>query len=494
MLVACKSPSTKPTVQSTEPKTVEPSHEDVEAQGHTHTALPPLSTRLCAGGLHACFITDARDVYCWGLARNLERGRATKIHGVQGAVEVSCGYEDSCARTGAGQVFCWGDEAPTRIEGLEPARSIGVGTRACAVLDDGTVRCTAPENAIEQPAIEDAVEVGVGFYHACARTTSGEVRCWGRNLNGQLGVSPETFTKEDGRSHEDLWLGTLFYTKGEIVSFDRLVSSKRFWTRPFLECVRGADILDTIRDVRLGVEVLVRPDGSFESVGAGGRAQTVSPPDRFLECLENKDAIRGLAIPHGDPKPRTMFIEFMVREKSAMALPVHTVLHGATDLDVRGYLSCATTDEGDTKCWGMGHAYDGPGIIGEGFDAMLGPRTIEGLEGAKRVTVGWRNQCVEGQGQGQEAATTVRCFGASPAREFAVGPEASDGTVVRVRALERFSQIVIGPTVGCGLDENGAPWCWGSNDAERLGVGLDEGGRHAPAAVVGLPKAAPRSP
>ncbi|NIS28519.1 MAG: hypothetical protein GWN73_00455, partial [Actinobacteria bacterium] len=35
--------------------------------------------------------------------------------------------------------------------------------------------------------LTDAVEIAAGGLHACARTTAGEVRCWGRTANTGVG-------------------------------------------------------------------------------------------------------------------------------------------------------------------------------------------------------------------------------------------------------------------------------------------------------------------
>ncbi len=78
---------------------------------------------------------------------------------------------------------------------------------------DGTVRCwghndegqlgpAAPRHRrrvfdpVTVTGIPHAEEVAVGERHSCARTTEGEVWCWGSNANGQSGIGPYAGTPE----------------------------------------------------------------------------------------------------------------------------------------------------------------------------------------------------------------------------------------------------------------------------------------------------------
>jgi len=86
-------------------------------------------------------------------------------------IQVVAGYEFSCLLDANGSVYCWGDNADGQLGrgSMDVDEEIG---RAGPVqgLPDGIV------------------QIGAGDLHACARTESGEVWCWGGNMDGQIGT------------------------------------------------------------------------------------------------------------------------------------------------------------------------------------------------------------------------------------------------------------------------------------------------------------------
>jgi alpha-tubulin suppressor-like RCC1 family protein len=137
-----------------------------------------------------------------------------------GVVELSLGDEHGCARRSDGRVLCWGDNArgqlgqadlttnatsPELVPGIEGARQIAAGSaHSCALLDvPGQVMCwgrndngqlghgEVSDAPIPQPdlvpELDDAVEVIAGGNHTCARRSDGSVACWGYNYLGALG-------------------------------------------------------------------------------------------------------------------------------------------------------------------------------------------------------------------------------------------------------------------------------------------------------------------
>jgi alpha-tubulin suppressor-like RCC1 family protein len=182
---------------------------------------------ISAGGQHSCAVTSAGAALCWGYNDDGELGNGTNTKssapvGVSGlgtgVTEVSAGLAHSCARTAAGALRCWGynefgelgngtttkSNLPIGVTGLGygvPAVSAG-GWHSCAVTGTGAARCWG-DNTYGQvgngTTASTSVPVGVlglgsgvlavsaGGYHSCARTSTDAVRCWGGNLNGELG-------------------------------------------------------------------------------------------------------------------------------------------------------------------------------------------------------------------------------------------------------------------------------------------------------------------
>lgn len=134
-------------------------------------------------------------------------------------VQIRAGARHACALDVDGRVWCWGDPALGRLGGaaggrspnrlILPRRIVTIATsqdNTCAVADDGRVHCWGSnlrgvsganleaEMTIPIPLMmgeELATTVGLGSFHGCFRTTTGDDYCWGWNNHGQLGDPTE---------------------------------------------------------------------------------------------------------------------------------------------------------------------------------------------------------------------------------------------------------------------------------------------------------------
>jgi hypothetical protein len=149
---------------------------------------------VAVGAEHACALLQTGHVVCWGDNRfgqlGLGHTRAVASHeartvvvGLHDVAELRAGDYASCARDRRGAVFCWGANAEGQLGA--PAR----GT--C-----GTSGASCSSWALQVQGLPAVGELSVAQRHACARTTSGRLFCWGANDVKQLGVlGPDTCTR-----------------------------------------------------------------------------------------------------------------------------------------------------------------------------------------------------------------------------------------------------------------------------------------------------------
>ena len=137
-------------------------------------------------------------------------------------VQIAAGFDDACARTAGGALYCWGNNGggqlgladdldrphPTAVPlpaGLT-ALTVTMGNfHTCAILSDHAAWCwganddgevgsgpVGPQPAPITRALADVVQLSAGADHTCAVTSAGVASCWGQNDFGELGVGDTT--------------------------------------------------------------------------------------------------------------------------------------------------------------------------------------------------------------------------------------------------------------------------------------------------------------
>lgn len=179
-------------------------------------------TAVSAGGLHSCVITTDSGLKCWG---HDVTGRSDEVNDHDSAVLVdfptlSSGVKAvsnhalGCAITTSDNVKCWSywydSEYPEDVSGFSgELNAITTGlNHACALTSGGAVKCwgdnmngqlgdgttnTYSDNSYKNPPVNvvglssGVISISAGLYHTCAVTSEGSVVCWGYYWDGQLG-------------------------------------------------------------------------------------------------------------------------------------------------------------------------------------------------------------------------------------------------------------------------------------------------------------------
>ncbi len=165
---------------------------------HPVDETPPLGPRLALGTGHGCLVSPSGAVRCFGFRPGNE-------------VEVGRGVQEVSAPVPTVDL---GRDA--RVEAV----AAGVD-HTCAVLTGGRVKCwgrnvrgqlglgDTVDRGMDPSAMGDALpavnlgtstavrQVSCGFQHCCALLASGGVKCWGANDFGQLGLG-DVETRGDG--------------------------------------------------------------------------------------------------------------------------------------------------------------------------------------------------------------------------------------------------------------------------------------------------------
>ncbi len=362
-----------------------------DAPGEMGDSLPAVAlgagrtaTALTAGDSHTCVLLDDGAVKCWGRGLSGRLGQGDVANRGDGPAEmgddlpaialgagrvataVSAGFDATCALLDDGSVKCWGDNAygqlglgdtigrggaagqmgealpAVALGGGRTARSITLGLFfACALLDDGSVKCWGynlygqlglgdkasrgdgpAEMGDSLPAVSlgagrSARGVAAGDFHVCAVLDDGSVKCWGNNSAGQLGVGDTNgrgaTTGQMGDSLPAVSLGTgrtaLAVTGGSYYACARLDDlGLRCWGHNLYgqlgqgDTASRGDSAGELGDA-LGVVALGRPDGPLPGIGGRVVESGSSAPvaGAFVAVLRSADfSLAGGAVAGGD--------------------------------------------------------------------------------------------------------------------------------------------------------------------------------------------------
>jgi alpha-tubulin suppressor-like RCC1 family protein len=413
-----------------------------------------------------------------GLGR--ECGSDTKNcgHKAQGACSAKCTistnadkYYKSCAanrRTYARVITTYLD--PTTWRGAMDCRNkdlednqISVGYyHVCARKGTGQLGCWGRNDegqlgdgtrtnryAPVAPSLTKVVQVSTAEKSTCARFEDGSTKCWGWNNNGQLGDGTNA-TSLVPKTVSSL-TNTLFATSGR-----QHVCSVAYGGAMFCWGSNWAgQIGNGVATGAVWTPTRVSNLANVVETAGGETFSCARLADNTVQCWGQNYAGQlgdGTRTDHYTPAPVTG-------------------LTNVVQLAVSDDSACARQADGTVRCWGSGL----DGQIGNGIAKdSLTPSTVINLgTDVTKVVTGYYHTCA------LKADGKVFCWGRNTIGQLG---NASYNTVqaspLQVAGITDATDLATGHSTNCARRATGAIVCWGANDYGQLGLGTADANPH----------------
>lgn len=438
-------------------------------------------TQLAAGSNHTCALLDTGAVKCWGKDNNGQLGdgdddqlseyEPVDVVGLDGSVKVvqlTGGNEFTCALLETHAVKCWGKDTDGELGDGDPGNSVKFAPVDVADLDGATYEIES---------------ISAGDSHACAVTTSGEARCWGKDDFGQLGDGPD--------ASDDAHTAVAVTGLGALRVLE--ISAGAGFTCALLEdhslkCWGGGSsgkLGNGASDMHASPTSVTGLDGvqaEVEAIAAGMTGACALLSTGAVRCWgSDSDGQLG----DGGSVLPSSFEDEPVGVDGIDGIAAKAIALKTTSSPTM----CALMDDGDIKCWGL----DTFGGVGDGFDGEVNEASpVEVLRAPPTETIvqvsGSRASSCAIQLSGR-----LNCWGYD--YEGALGDGGSfqedrdvPASVRNVGGTSgRAIHVATGGYGGCVVMQSGAVQCWGSDEFGGVGdADDDELPEWEPVEVIGL--------
>ena len=301
------------------------------------------NTTIAAGTYNGCAILENQSMVCWGdneygqLGDGTTDGSAVPIYVNVAAneipVEVTVGQVTACALMESGNIYCWGSGYYGKMGNGEPWSDDYVNTEMRQVL--------LPEG-------QGGQTVSISSGHICTILDNGDVYCWGRNRNGQLGYGGTSNRNIPVKVNLPGQRSAIAISTGTDMTCAITTDGMGYCWGENDEGQLGNGTTNTRKTTP--VEVLFPSGYTPVSISAGDDFSCALMDNRKVMCWgENNDGRLGQGPLATDDETTPVWV---IMEDSETA---HF-------LDIGTKSACMILDSGETKCWGTNEE----GQIGQG--------------------------------------------------------------------------------------------------------------------------------
>ena len=372
-----------------------------------------------------------------------------------------------CIRHTAGEVSCWDEGGQAKLVDKLPGPVVAYAESdrsACGELVDGRVLCRGSNGSgqlgqlhgafVHHPvrvAVNDAIAVSAGSWHACAIRQDKSVWCWGKDAFSPASQPPAVPRRIAAFS------GALILAAGDHNTCVRTKDG----------AVRCAGLLSALlRAVKGGSDV-----SWLDKIAITGLPSTVDPSPLELPTLRGADELvvgqlhvcgrfAGQVRCTGfdeSPSPRRSLVAGLLGGTTlydGSARTVRVAVKDAVALAASSKRTCALLRTGRVLCWGgifSRHRAQPPRAHIPSALKMLyqapTPRLLDGIADARAVSVSSQTSCVL-------RSKAVSCLGRA-------GRNIQGFHAPRLDLPLSATKIVMGGTLGCVGAPGGRLRCWG---------------------------------
>ncbi len=337
------------------------------------------------------------------------------------------------------------------------------GTLTCILVSAGDVKCwgynldgelgnstmTNSRTPVRVSGVTGAIAVNSGYKHTCVVFPAGTVSCWGYNQMGALGNG--TTTNNSVPTAVSGLSGVATSSSGAAHTCAVLTSGELYCWGDNEVGELGTGSVNKGAPFGISNPVQVERGLKIVGVSAGFVNTCALIAGGSIDCWgynhdgEVGDGTVNHIRPYANPTPSRV-----VGISKALSISA-------------GYFhTCALIEGGSVKCWGYITASDfAPTPL---LESAI-PKQVPGIKNAIAISAGGFHACA------LIAGGSVKCWGADQFGQLGDGRLQDSAKPVTVIGIKHAVSISSGVLDSCAVLAGGAVKCWGGNDEGELGTG-----------------------